>query len=84
MKYCRADMEREEGVYEYEMEAEAGADIRRDLFDIAAEHHWPLLGVRSAEMTLEDVFLKITMGEGIVIPNEEDKKLGEQKKGGDN
>ncbi len=83
MKYCRADMEREEGVYEYEMEAEAGSDIRRDLFEITAEHHWPLLALRSAEMTLEDVFLKITMGEGIIIPNAEDKALGETKKGGD-
>ena len=27
-----------------------------------------MLALRSAEMTLEDVFLKITMGEGLVIP----------------
>lgn len=67
IKYCRADMEREDGIYEYEFEAEPDADIRRDIFNICCEHNWPLLSARSAEMTLEDVFLKITMGEGIVV-----------------
>lgn len=67
IKYCRADMEREPGVYEYELEAVPGSDIRRPLFDIVSEHHWYLLSLRAAEMTLEDVFLKITMGEGIVL-----------------
>lgn len=79
IKYVKADMEREPGVYEYELEATPGSDIRRDLFEIARRHDWPLLAVRSAEMTLEDVFLKITMGEGIVIPNAEDQ--AEAKKG---
>ena len=79
IKYVKADMEREPGVYEYELEAVPGTDIRRDLFEIARRHDWPLLACRSAEMTLEDVFLKITMGEGIVIPNAEDQ--AEAKKG---
>lgn len=79
IKYVKADMEREPGVYEYELEATPGSDIRREIFHIAAEHDWPLLSARSAEMTLEDVFLKITMGEGIVIPNAEDQ--AEAKKG---
>lgn len=74
IKYVCADMEREAGVYEYEIEAAPDQDIRRDLFDIVTEHHWYLLGLRSAELTLEDVFLKITMGEGIVMPSAEDKK----------
>ena len=67
IRYCRADMEREPGVYEYELEAAPGYDIRRALFDIVCENHWYLLSLGSAEMTLEDVFLKITMGEGIVL-----------------
>ncbi len=79
IKYVKADMEREPGVYEYELEAVPGSDIRRDLFEIARRHDWPLLACRSAEMTLEDVFLKITMGEGIVIPNAEDQ--ADAKKG---
>ena len=77
IKYCRAEMEREPGIYDFEMEAVPGKDIRRDLFRVACEHNWPLLAVRSAELTLEDLFLKITMGEGIVIENPDDK--AEQK-----
>ncbi|MBR3418894.1 MAG: ATP-binding cassette domain-containing protein [Oscillospiraceae bacterium] len=73
IKYCRADMEREPGVYEYELEAAPGKDIRRNLFRIVSEHNWVLLSSRSAEMTLEDMFLKITMGEGLVIENPADK-----------
>ena len=79
IKSVKAAMEREPGVYEYELEAVPGSDIRRDLFEIARRHDWPLLACRSAEMTLEDVFLKITMGEGIVIPNAEDQ--ADAKKG---
>lgn len=74
IKYVRADMERETGVYEYELEAVPGRDIRRDLFGICAERGWPMLSLKSAELTLEDVFLKITMGDGIVIPSPDDKE----------
>lgn len=65
MKYVRADMEREPGVYEYEMEAEEDKDLRREINKIVQEHGWPILQMKSSELTLEDVFLKITMGEGI-------------------
>lgn len=68
VKYVRADMEREEGVYEYEIEASEGMDIRRDVNRVAVENGWPILAMRSSDMTLEDVFLKITMGEGMVVP----------------
>ena len=80
LKYCRADMEREKGVYEYELEAEPDKDIRRDIFDIVSENNWRILAMRSAEMTLEDVFLKITMGEGLVIENPEDKAEKQESK----
>ena len=73
IKYCRADMEREPGVYEYELEAAPGKDIRRALIDVVSSNNWPLLALRSSEMTLEDVFLKITMGDGIVIPESTEK-----------
>ena len=70
IKYARADMEREPGVYEYELEAGPGMDIRRDIFDICASKNYPLLALRSAELTLEDVFLKITMGDQVIASKE--------------
>lgn len=65
IKYVRADMEREPGVYEYEMEAEEGTDLRREVNKVVQEHGWTILLMKSSELTLEDIFLKITMGEGI-------------------
>ena len=65
IKYVRADMEREPGVYEYEMEAEEGTDLRREVNKVVQEHGWAILLMKYSELTLEDIFLKITMGEGI-------------------
>lgn len=80
IKYVRADMEREQGVYEYEIEAADGMDIRRDVNRILREHNWNILAMRTSDLTLEDVFLKITMGEGIVIPS---SKSTQTQEGGD-
>ena len=55
---------REAGVYEFVVEAKQGADIRREVFKRLAERNWPLLGMRSSEMTLEDIFLQLTKDSG--------------------
>ena len=65
IKYVRADMEREPGVFEFELEAEEGIDLRREINKTVQKHGWPILMMNSSEMTLEDIFLKITMGEGV-------------------
>ena len=67
IKYVRADMEREPGVFEYELETAAGMDIRREVNRILREHDWPILMMRASDMTLEDIFLKITMGDAVAI-----------------
>jgi len=51
---------RENGVYEYTFEAEENVDARREVFKRLSERNWPLLGLRSSELTLEDIFLKLT------------------------
>ena len=55
----------EEGVCEYSMEVEEGKDLRREIFARLAERNWPLLGMRSSALTLEDVFYRLTKGEEI-------------------
>ena len=72
-KYVRADMEREKGIWEFEIEAEPGRDIRRDINAIAREHEWNILMLKNMEMTLEDIFLKITMGEQLGLGKEDTK-----------
>lgn len=66
----RADMEREPGIFEYDIEVTEGKDIRRELFKRVADRSWYILGMKNTELTLEDIFLKITMGEKVVLSNE--------------
>ena len=73
IKYVRADMEREPGIWEYEIEAEPGQDIRREINRIARENEWNILMLKTMEMSLEDIFLKITMGEHIEMGKGEAK-----------
>jgi ABC-2 type transport system ATP-binding protein len=51
--------QKEPGVWEYRVAGRGGADIRRDVFFALADARLPLLGIRSADMTLEDVFLRL-------------------------
>ena len=54
--------EREPGVFEYSVEAEQGADPRRAMFERLAERGWPILALRSTDLTLEEVFISLTNG----------------------
>lgn len=71
-----ADMEREKGVYDYEIETKEDADIRRELFKRVAARNWIILGLKTSEMTLEDIFLKITMDDNFEIKT---KKTSDKK-----
>ncbi|MDE6599718.1 MAG: hypothetical protein K2K34_06535 [Oscillospiraceae bacterium] len=71
-----ADMEREKGVYDYEIETKEDVDIRRELFKRVAARNWIILGLKTSEMTLEDIFLKITMDDSFELKM---KKSSEEK-----
>jgi ABC-2 type transport system ATP-binding protein len=61
--------EAEKNVYEYEIEAKSagkglpGFDIRREVSRKLASRNFPILMMKSSELTLEEVFLKITTGD---------------------
>ena len=61
---CKQINERD-GVAEYRIESEEGADIRRELFNAMAKIGCPILELKSAELSLEDIFLRLTMGENV-------------------
>ena len=75
-------MEREKGIYDYDIESEHDTDIRPQLNKLCAEKGWNILMLQLSELTLEDIFLKITMGDGIVIPKEEEKPQPEDNNNG--
>ena len=66
--------EREPGVFEYSIEGETGADPRRVLFERLAQRGWPLLALRSTEMSLEEVFINLT-NETYGMFKKDDKKF---------
>lgn len=47
----------------FEIQCEKALDIREELFNIMAENHWPILELKVLEMSLEEVFLKLTKQE---------------------
>ncbi|MBR6046377.1 MAG: ATP-binding cassette domain-containing protein [Ruminococcus sp.] len=55
----------DEDVIEYRIEAKEGSDIRRELFKKCAESGFIILEMKSSELTLEDIFLRLTMGDGL-------------------
>lgn len=54
--------EAENGVFEYELTAREGADIRREVFKRMAARNFPILMMRTSGLTLEEIFLKLTTG----------------------
>ena len=42
------------------IETEAGADVRRPLFRLAAEHDWTILALEPVGADLESVFISLT------------------------
>lgn len=53
----------------YMIESEAGLDIRKPLFNLLASKNWPLMGLTTMGMNLEDVFITLT-----VDPTRDNKK----------
>jgi len=51
---------REGKVFDFTLEAEPGVDVRREVFKRLAERGWAILGFRSSELSLEDIFLQLT------------------------
>ena len=50
----------EQGSNDYVVEPDDKTDVRRAIFNRLAERNWPLLMIRSNEMSLEQIFLKLT------------------------
>ncbi len=57
--YAEVLAQRDGDAYCYNVESEVGIDIRKSLFYALAEKNWPLIGLESLGMNLEDVFIAI-------------------------
>lgn len=77
IKYVRADMEREKGIYDYDIETDETTDVRRAINTLCRDNGWNILMMQLSDMTLEDIFLKITTSDAVADArnNEPDKKV---------
>lgn len=64
----------EPGVSEFYLNAKEGNDIRREVSKRLASRNYPLLMMKSSELTLEEIFLKITTGDIYGNVDDEEKK----------
>ncbi|MDE7281776.1 MAG: ABC transporter, partial [Ruminiclostridium sp.] len=51
------------GVYEYYLEAAQGKDLRREISKKLSSRNYPILMMKSNELSLEEIFLKLTTGD---------------------
>ena len=68
----------EPGVSEFFLNAKEGNDIRREVSKRLASRNYPLLMMKSSELTLEEIFLKITTGD--IYGNVDDENSKGKKK----
>ena len=61
---CEKTESKEEGAVELLVTAKKDADVREALYYTCVEHHMPILEMKAASKSLEDVFLELTSQEG--------------------
>lgn len=73
---------REKNAFEFKVEVSGDADIRPEMFKRLAERNWPILMLKPYELSLEDVFMRLTDGTSdgseFEALNKPAKKLDEQ------
>ena len=63
VKYIEPNVEREKDVINYVVESDKDVDIRRPLFFAMAKSGYPIIELKSLNMSLEDIFLQIVTQE---------------------
>jgi hypothetical protein len=53
---------RDSDAYTYLVEGANGLDMRKSLFHAIAERGWPMIGLESLGMSLEDIFISVVNG----------------------
>lgn len=76
--------EKEPGSNDFIIDGEEGIDIRKPLFNLMVTNSWAVLSLKSSEMTLEDIFLKLTAEQPAATSEEtESKKKKKHRRGKD-
>lgn len=74
MKYMGYVNSFEPGTSDFIIEFEPGLDLRENVFRAFAEADIPLIGFKSMELTLEEIFIRVTNAPEVVEEPEEEKR----------
>lgn len=75
--------EKEKGIFEIQIESKPDTDVRRDLFNLVVKKGWVMFALSNSDLTLEDLFLKLTSGEYLSDKSEKNDIKSEGKAEGD-
>ena len=67
----------ESGTFDCVIDPKEGCDVRRAVFDRLSERKWPILEMTTRQLTLEQIFLRLT--EGVKVTNDDNKKAKPRK-----
>lgn len=70
--------------YDFIVESRAGVDIRKPMFRALHENSMPVLMLKSMDLTLEEIFLKLTIGETVELEGKNKKQADAERDGGEN
>ena len=82
MEHVHVNREAEPGVWEYFLEAAQDRDIRREVSKKLSSRNYPILMMKSNELTLEEIFLKLTTGDTYGDVEKYEETLDKHGKGG--
>jgi len=80
IKEVSSEGSREPGSYDIVVAGDEHTDIREAIFNTLAKRELPILMMRSLELTLEEIFLQVTTGEGVVDDEDDSKKENDEDK----
>jgi ABC-2 type transport system ATP-binding protein len=67
VKYVDAKIEKEKDITSYVVESDKDMDVRRQIFFAMAKVGYPIIEMKSMDMTLEEIFLQIVTQEKEVV-----------------
>lgn len=65
---------REAGMYDFVIEPKENVDVREEIFRRLAERNWPLVGLKSMEMSLEEIFIELTREQPLVSVSKKERR----------
>ena len=70
IKFVSEQAEHETGAWDYVIESDQNVDVRKPMFYALAQAGYPILMLKSLDLSLEDIFLKLTTSEDSSVKKE--------------